>query len=360
MQTTCRHGMVTEFCGHCNPRPKPVPKTPQVQLKKTVHGSGSLNVRTAQTLGYLFLSVQKKKTEEQITSLLDERVTFIHINGHLFLWVLRLLIEKAPNLKTVRVIPKQYYKLSSAHLDLCKDNNIEIVTGHHKPEIAWKEEKTRLPWYKTQKRFFEDLSGEQKKLFEELLYFGIESAEITARYFCLNGEEYVTQSTLAEMYGHNASMHAAISGRIGAVMRYLDSTFETGEDSIQQASVLKKKVQLLRERYGETVKLAQKMDVMRALLVKATGCSTVKIPDKLPVSKYQIYEQLLNAMIDGKFYELKNSSPKRFEVLLQRFGFKEGKYKTLEACAEMMGLTRERIRQLEHSGLVLLGISEEE
>ena len=47
-------------------------------------------------------------------------------------------------------------------------------------------------------------------------------------------------------------------------------------------------------------------------------------------------------------------SPRELQIIRHRFGFAEGREKTLEEVGQEMGLTRERIRQLQNSALAKL------
>jgi RNA polymerase primary sigma factor len=51
---------------------------------------------------------------------------------------------------------------------------------------------------------------------------------------------------------------------------------------------------------------------------------------------------------------MQHLSPRELEIIRQRFGFAEGREKTLDQIGQEMGLTRERIRQLQNSALAKL------
>ena len=48
---------------------------------------------------------------------------------------------------------------------------------------------------------------------------------------------------------------------------------------------------------------------------------------------------------------LNNLEKRQREILIERFGFKDGERKTLQAIGDSFGITRERVRQIENQGM---------
>jgi RNA polymerase primary sigma factor len=63
------------------------------------------------------------------------------------------------------------------------------------------------------------------------------------------------------------------------------------------------------------------------------------------------YQQLLREALDEVMTAL---SPREARILRLRFGLRDGRPHTLEEVGEKFGLTRERIRQIEHQALARL------
>ncbi len=70
--------------------------------------------------------------------------------------------------------------------------------------------------------------------------------------------------------------------------------------------------------------------------------------DELPAPTDVAYQQLLREALEQVMTAL---TPRETRILLLRFGLRDGKAHTLEEVGEKFGLTRERIRQIEHQAL---------
>jgi hypothetical protein len=264
------------------------------------------------------------------------------------LWAIELILEKAPCLRKIQVIPSMYGHLRpESHLKLCADRGVEVVTGHIRPDRAWIEGENRSPFYKGQRSFFQNLQGEQKALWEELLAMNFESARMTARYFCLDNEVFISKRAIAEEYGYSLDGAMEAYRKINAVISYLDPTFEVAMDAKRFAPGIKMKVERLR-------KYLDSADRERLLLAEL-GLSS--IPNGLPVSRFETYKELLKAGQEGKLQRLPENQVRALDL---RFGLTSNTYLTLALVGELMKLTRERVRQLEEQSLDLLGISHED
>ncbi len=73
--------------------------------------------------------------------------------------------------------------------------------------------------------------------------------------------------------------------------------------------------------------------------------------DDAPSPSDVAYRQLLREALEEVMTAL---SPRETRILLLRFGLRDGKAHTLEEVGEKFGLTRERIRQIEHQALARL------
>lgn len=339
------------MCGTCSPRNSKKPVHPVNKPSKTIHGIGAIVSDDARRKGYVLV---KTKTRDDPTFLdLNKDTSIVHIHGHPNLWAIEKILSLAPNLQTLRVIPALRSKLGSRHEDLCRKSGVEITTGHHKPNMAWEEGRNVSPQYQHQQSFLLNLEGEQKKLFDELIMFGFEEAEITSRYFCLNGEAYVSQRLLTGEYGYKESLNHVISAKIMAVLFYLDPQFKVGEGSQLRANAIKSRVISLREQFLTDIRRAE---VSNALKEKYG----VEIPPKFPLAKIGTLEKLAEARKSGHFDSLKWQHSNVWKALTLRYDFDNVIYRRLAEVGEIIGVTRERVRQLESEAFTLLGINSEE
>ncbi len=282
---------------------------------------------------------------------LTPETAIAHITGIPFLWAVELILERAPNLKTLQVIPSMLVKIHGRHRALCAARGVTIAGGHCRPELAWDEDEvSRSRTYEPQRRFMAELKGEQRSLFDELMAMGFESATMASRYFCLDGEPRVSLRTIGDLYGFKTG-ETLISAHVQAVLRYLDPGFETGLISNQRARTMAASVGRLRPMLQSAQLLQERMD--------AAGIE--RLPDGFPLSRFDVLVELVAAKRDGRLQALAKKWPAVHEALLVRFGLKgESRYRTLVEVGAALngGVSRERARQLEEKGLAMLEISE--
>jgi hypothetical protein len=206
-----------------------------------------------------------------------------------------------------------------------------------------------------QQTFLEKLEGEQKRLFDELITFGFESAEIVLKYYGLQGHETQTQVNLMKEYGHCANH--VVSMYVHAVLSYLDPAFATGQRSKQIADTMRRRVARLREHFAKATSTKAVLDAV----AQRHGLS--RMPTKLPLARLEVFEAVVEAKKDGRLDQLHVKDPRRYDVLMLRFGLHEDHpaiCRTLEEVAEIMSgfASRQRARQLEEEALEELGIDE--
>lgn len=338
----CIHGLIKISCATCLPQVRPVrvPSKQDAPARLSLYDKphdGLLIVRTSK--GRRACGIERA----------DKTVTFAHIDGVPFLWALRELLIRAPNLKTIQVIPSHYESMSSTGKDECGKCGVQVVSGHYKPELAWQgTDRIVNPQYESQRRFMLNMSGNQKRLFDELLALGFEPAHIAARYFCLNGQEYAPQRILKTEYGYARSCHHTISSIILSVLSYLDDTITVGEHATRRAHAMKARVERLRP-YIESAEIRMRLHAELGIPSLASN---------FPLARIEELRALLAAMNAGRIASLPE---RQAYVIRRRFGLDEhaGVYRTLEEIGQALGVTRERVRQLEEKALDALGIAHE-
>ncbi len=346
----CKHGMNEAWCSLCNPPKLQVKRAPQHTKTKTVFGQDSISIQDLPDLGCVIIHTSRGRDHFSFSNL-DNHTTMVHIDGCPFLWAIEKIINLAPNLKTIRVIPTMERKMLESHKKLCGAKGISIVTGHYRPELAWTEGENRSPHYQKQALFLRNIQGEQRQLLDELRFFGFEELEITSRYFCLNNEEYLPQRVIADQFDLNGR-ESEVSEQINAVLYYLDPTFEAGYVSRSRAYSMRHRIERLR------MALKQTHDIVLLRQNLAENLDLPKLPDKMPLGKFGIFEALIKCSRTGKLDWLKTIDEKLYRVLVLRYGLNDYHYKTLKEVGDIEGLTKQRIDQLEEKALALLGIEE--
>ncbi|MBI3572011.1 hypothetical protein HY091_00530 [Candidatus Kaiserbacteria bacterium] len=179
---------------------------------------------------------------------LGVETNFVHIAGHPSPWAIEEVLRRAPNVRAIQIIPSLQNEVAPTQRARCEQRGVRIIAGHYQPELAWGEDKNHSPSYGVHREFLLNLAGEQKALFEELLAFRVKEALMAARYFCLQGEDFISQRLVAEIYGNNSARanRGYASDRINSVLCYLNSPFDMGDEVKKLAETLRRKVKRLR------------------------------------------------------------------------------------------------------------------
>lgn len=347
----CKHGIEQGWCALCNPPPERKRRYPRSQMKKTVHGTKALTSAKLYYSGQQIVSTQNRQGNHTFLHL-DETILFVHINGQPFLWVIKEILQKCSKLETIQVIPSMEVKVGKTARELCRRRKVEVVTGHWRPEMVWEKGRIVSHTYWHDKAFFLNLSDEQEKLFQELLIMGFVGARMTARYFCLKDEPYITQQELGSDFGFDKhSANRTCCKKINAVKRYLDPYFETPSEVVVAALNIKKKVKRIRSM------LEQDADG-RKLVNFANRMGLSGAIKNLPLIRVELFKQLATKYAAGELKQLEKEKPKKHKIFYLRFGIDGKGYKTLEYVGNIYGISRERVRQIEVECLRYIGLNE--
>lgn len=362
-EAECKHQMPRKWCATCNrpikammPRRAPVMRSPEETSRRSLAAAAPTPVRYGASGSYVVVRTSKSNAREDPSfDALDEKTLFVHIDGHPFVWAIAKILERAPNLQVLEVIPPMLCKIGKQHRALCEARCVEVRTGHFRPELAWDGE-CRTPWYVEHRAFLlEKSSEEQKAKFAELRTLGFEDAEVTARYFCLDGQQYVSQQKVAEEFGIWGN--SLVSRKILSVLAYLNPQLQVGQDAVRFALGYAERVKKIRATIAET---RWKEDLVAELGIK-------DLPAGLPMSRLHVFKQLVLLRKRGAL-EVQNQNrdetqnQNRLRAVTLRFGLDEepGRYRLLHEVGEIMGIGRERVRQLESDALEDLGLETDE
>lgn len=353
----CKHQMPRKWCATCNqpikammPRRAPILRSPEETSRKALAAASPTPARYGSRGAYVVVRTSRANARQDPTfQALDDKTQFVHVDGHPFVWAIEKILELAPNLKVLEVIPPMLCKLGKQHLALCAKRGVKVQGGHFRPELAWDGGECRQPWFLKHRAFLLEMPAGVRAKFDELRSLGFEDAEITARYFCLDGQDYVSQQRISEEFG--LSSNSLVSRKILSVLYYLDPEIQAGQDAVRSAGAYEVRLKKIREAMA---KARWKEDLLTKLGLK-------DLPAGLPLSRLFIFQQLVEAK--EKREALRLIWPNRVRALELRFGLaadRPGPYLMLEQVGEVMGLSRERIRQLEVAALKDLDLLEDE
>ena len=361
----CLHGMIPNSCAFCRPpaisKPKRVPRL-RPREEHTVHGSGI--ELTYEAKKYEYVIIYAGKPDHPGWRMLSDSTVTVHIVQHPFLWAIEKIIEQCPKLEVIQMPARMHKKLTESHHKLCASRNVALKVGYHRPDLIWGDDENRSPHYTKQRKFFLNLTGEQKQLWDELLLAKFPSALLTARYFCLNGEEFVTQQKVAEEF--ELERNSSTSLYVNGVINYLDHTFEVSKMSTVHSHALRDRITRLRKYLQEGVKLK---DAYKELQLKVDEVakshdteSVISLPRSFPLSRFELFLKVARAFYKGRLTELQRFDSRLYQVLTFRFGFTaDHEHFTLEQIGKALGgLTRERVRQLEADALKFLDIKDDD
>ncbi len=305
---------------------------------------------------YIAINTKKGRDYPGFQSLSD-KTHYVHINGILYLWALLKILELAPNVKRIRIIPSQHIKLGNVVQSLCRDNHIEITAGCQHPEYSSKHHHPRNKRYFEHQAFLKGLAGKQKKLFDELIRFKIKAALMTARYFCLNGEDFVPQRLIAKQFGFKERRQDFISMKIIAILYYLDPSIEAGKMSKRYAGIIKRAVKKQRQAIEDK---RQRQETQRLTQDRLNPFGLDELPAGLPKRLYELFFRLLKARQVGRLSALKDQDFRAHRVICLRFDLEQPQpriFRTLKETAHAMGYRkRQNVHPYEERALQFLGI----
>lgn len=358
MAELCKHLIDPPLCALCNPRKRPqTPRQPRERRVKTIHGAGTQQTEEALGLGYVVVRTVGGMRGKRFPQL-NAEARYVHIDGAPLLWAINLILERAPQVEVIRVAPGKERKLKSSHRRLCEERGVILISGYMNPGFTPQEGVIRSPHYRPQREFLLHLSGEQKRLFEELRTLDFHSAHITARYFCLGDEEYLPQHEVAVLFDFGDE-ERIVSLHVNAVLRYLDKSFKTGKASQRIAKALQAKVVRLRRLLEEAQKQEPTVGQperrsMHRLVAERLGLE--QLPEKLPWSRLEDFVAVVTASRTDRYSQFRDSHPDEYRVLVLRYGLEDNTYRTLHEVARVMGGTYHGVWLMEQGAFRLLGI----
>jgi len=268
---------------------------------------------------------------------IHRRTTCVHINGYPFLWAIKEILNRAPLLKVIEVLPKMMRMVRPSYHALCWQKGVLIVPRYHKICHRWKLGENRSSQYKENRLFFLFLEGEQKTLFDELLDLGIKSALIARDYYCLSGGEFTSQYEVAIKYGYRQGRYVSVL--LNSLRYYLDPDFITSRQAVVTAESLKKEVVRLRRKRN------QALAVEREYSRKLQEAGLESLPKGLPRRKIDQYLLVQYAQKQGVLDMFVTRFQKAGGIMRFHFGIETGKYQTLQSTAERFACSRQNIDQ---------------
>lgn len=347
----CKHGIEQDWCANCNPK-QPNIRLPRTREGASIHGSAAVIFHhMKQSIIHTKRPISQRDRE---FSSLSPSTQIVHIDGAPFLWAVERILKQAPGVKVIQLIPTNLRRLGPGATKLCHDSGVDVVAGHWRPELVWADGENRSPYYKGQRSFLKTLVGEQKGLFAELLRFNFLPALLALRYFCLEGEPYITLSQLILDFGFTEAVtESRISETINSAFCYLDSEFEASERSVQRAKAMRSQVERMRKQIAIAEHDRAKRDKVRAI----TGRG---IPTGLPFRFYDKYQALVVALLEGKLELLRNHDSRAHrdahKLVCLRYGFDDNKFRTFSSLAPLFGVSKQRVKQLEQIAFAEIGL----
>lgn len=281
-------------------------------------------------------------------------VVAVYINGYPYLWIIELILQRAPDVRRIQVAPCELVNVHANHRAACAARCVELVVGRGprgggraggRRGRVWEDGKLRGgAKYSADRKFLMELSGDQRALLDELLAYGVKEAEMALRYYAVRGSaKGVTQRRVAAAYGIHPN---TACDNVQGVLRYLDPNHPTGVSAQEVASRLAGRIARIRRETAQ-----QETD---QLLATEPG---KLLPETTLLSQYQVHaaqgpEWLLEqAELFGRLDKILETLPLRTRFILEmRFGF-YGIEATQGVVGALLGLTKAAIWALEVEGM---------
>lgn len=353
----CKHGVMAVGCALCSPVPRsPPPRQPR-HTHEASTGGGDPRHRRVQSpplpLNFAILHTNNRASCEKAAARFGPEVTVVHLDGFPFLWAVELVLARAPNLQVLQLTPRQVDQVhEDSHVALCKARGVRIQAGYARHDLDLPD-RGPTPQFHVQRRFLKGLGGEQLADWTELLTMGFEAALVTARYFCLSGEDYVPMRAVAIEFGCPKPRASFTSNRTNACLRYLDPTFPAGGEATRRARAMRDQVTRLKPLLASAAARAE----------EARKIHLPYLPRRLPFADLDLYKRVLSLYRVGAFDKIRRRDERRARMIELRFGLDRldaPEARTLQEVANHFGVSREWVRLEVNNGLRSIGIRVDE
>jgi hypothetical protein len=218
------------------------------------------------------------------------------------------------------------------------EHNVEVVVGRIGDKRKDRTDFTTTS-YRDKRYFMLRLDEERKRLLEDLKQYAPDLWDITSRYLCLGGEKHIP---LIKLAAEKSVSTNHVTEVVGTVLYHLDSPFDAALASVRRARVLEERIKRGKEEEKEA-------EAYRARL-KTLGLAEEDVPNGISSDYLEQYSLIFKAWKRDELSEMWVTSRERL-VLMRRYGLEDKQFRSLEEVGQELGVTRERIRQIESSAL---------
>lgn len=324
-------------------------------MNENLHTDGCLSKNEVKPPQFFTIKTMAKRSVVDLQlQAIPEHTTHVHINGIPFLFAIKEMIRRLPELQCIRVTPRNQRNLQASHRTFLKESRVTIVTGSDFTGSYWKREEVRDKGYKEKQKFFRDLTEAQQKCFKRLLEKEDRKALITSRYLCLEGEHYLPMNALCEdpPYSWSPKSVCTISSHVQAVIHYLDPTISVTKTAASMAKTM--------HRIEKAEHEQKRREEERDAHMRSLGITFV--PKKLPDELLNRYATLRRLFVSKQLHNKLHSHNLRLRLLLiARYGLKKNtpymSAQELAQCFERKVVTTSLVYQLEKRALTILGVT---
>ena len=174
----------------------------------------------------------------------------------------------------------------------------------------------------------------------EAISAGSQAARVTSRYFCLHGEDFVSQTEAGKLY--RLRYPSQICAYIHGTLAYLGVYSGVASAScLFYAARIATRVECYHQKRAA--------DARAAARLRSLGLDT---EPRVAPRLWSLLAEIRRAHADGRFDTL---DARTRSIIEYRWGL-TGPGTTLQEIGDLLGLTRERVRQIEARGLARMGI----
>lgn len=245
----------------------------------------------------------------------------VHISYHPSHWLIKLILERAPNVEHISISHAEEKKLYETSRRLLKNHGIILKINR----IFGYERKKRGPIFFERKHFLDTVTGPSLRRLKNLLAIGHRGTKVLLHFYGARGYEEKFQVKMTAEYGYQRKNH--LSDDMNGVLHFLNPKIAVGKRAQEIARVLPKKIKRELARQRETKNELELKSLLKEL--------SKRPPRNLPPHHLPSIQIIGRAKQNGLLSRLRAVSPEYYGLITTRFGLHPERRARLHTIKEL-------------------------